>query len=159
MTTTTTQTRRVTTGAALELTRNYDWRDDSACRQEPPEMFFPIGTTGRALVQTLHAKAVCRRCPVREECLEWALRNGQYTGVWGGLSEQERRGLHDDSGTAFLRCLEDQEYIEARREDGVGVRELARELGVSYEMVRRALRYFEQERQQSEASAEEVAAA
>ncbi|WP_457659213.1 WhiB family transcriptional regulator [Streptomyces microflavus] len=56
-------------------------------------MFFPIGTTGPALIQIEEAKAVCRRCPSMEQCLQWALENGQDQGVWGGLSEDERRAL------------------------------------------------------------------
>ncbi|ANS62678.1 regulatory protein [Streptomyces lincolnensis] len=70
-----------------------NWRDHAACRHEDPDLFFPIGTTGPALVQQEQAKAVCRRCPVREECLEWALDTGQAIGVWGGTSENERRAL------------------------------------------------------------------
>lgn len=65
----------------------------AACREEDPDLFFPIGSTGPALVQTEDAKAVCRSCPVRQECLRWALDNGQDAGVWGGLDETERRAL------------------------------------------------------------------
>ncbi|MFZ4153650.1 WhiB family transcriptional regulator [Streptomyces pseudogriseolus] len=70
-----------------------NWRQSAACRTEDPELFFPIGTSGPALLQTEQAKAVCRRCPVREQCLEWALETGQSIGVWGGTSETERRAL------------------------------------------------------------------
>ncbi len=70
-----------------------NWRMHAACREEDPDLFFPIGSTGPALVQTEDAKAVCRGCPVREECLRWALENGQDAGVWGGLGETERRAL------------------------------------------------------------------
>ncbi len=70
-----------------------DWRNSAACRTEDPDLFFPIGTSGPALLQTEQAKAVCRRCPVREQCLQWALRTGQSMGVWGGTSEEERRAL------------------------------------------------------------------
>jgi WhiB family redox-sensing transcriptional regulator len=70
-----------------------DWRHDSACRDEDPELFFPIGTTGPALMQVEDAKSVCRRCTVVESCLNWALEHGQDAGVWGGLSEDERRAL------------------------------------------------------------------
>ncbi|MFI6936295.1 WhiB family transcriptional regulator [Streptomyces cellulosae] len=70
-----------------------NWREHAACRHEDPDLFFPIGTTGPALVQQEQAKAVCRRCPVREQCLEWALDTGQSIGVWGGTSENERRAL------------------------------------------------------------------
>ncbi|MEU4261779.1 WhiB family transcriptional regulator [Streptomyces sp. NPDC025273] len=70
-----------------------NWRMLAACRDEDPDLFFPIGSTGPALVQTEDAKAVCAACPVRDQCLEWALENGQDSGVWGGLSENERRAL------------------------------------------------------------------
>lgn len=70
-----------------------NWRDRAACRDEDPELFFPIGSTGVALEQVERAKAVCRRCEVSEQCLEWALETNQDAGVWGGLSEDERRSL------------------------------------------------------------------
>ncbi len=70
-----------------------DWRHRAACREEDPELFFPIGTTGPALLQIEEAKTVCRRCDVREQCLQFALETGQDAGVWGGLSEDERRAL------------------------------------------------------------------
>lgn len=70
-----------------------NWRTHAACRDEDPDLFFPIGSTGPALVQTEEAKAVCGRCPVRQPCLNWAMEHGQDSGVWGGLSETERRVL------------------------------------------------------------------
>jgi WhiB family redox-sensing transcriptional regulator len=70
-----------------------DWRDMAACRNEDPDLFFPIGTSGPSLLQTEQAKAVCRRCPVREQCLRWALETRDCLGVWGGTSENERRAL------------------------------------------------------------------
>ncbi|MFE4176845.1 WhiB family transcriptional regulator [Streptomyces sp. NPDC056909] len=70
-----------------------DWRHNAICREEDPELFFPVGNTGPALLQIEEAKAVCRRCPVMEQCLRWALEAGQNEGVWGGLSEDERRAL------------------------------------------------------------------
>ena len=70
-----------------------DWRHNAVCREEDPELFFPIGNTGPALLQIEEAKAVCRRCPVMEACLQWALESGQDDGVWGGLSENERRAM------------------------------------------------------------------
>ena len=70
-----------------------DWRQRAACLDEDPELFFPIGTTGAALEQVEQAKEVCARCAVTEHCLEWALATNQDAGVWGGLSEEERRSL------------------------------------------------------------------
>ena len=70
-----------------------DWRSRAACLTEDPELFFPIGNTGPALVQIEEAKAVCRQCPVVDTCLKWAMETGQDAGVWGGMSEDERRSL------------------------------------------------------------------
>jgi WhiB family transcriptional regulator, redox-sensing transcriptional regulator len=70
-----------------------DWRHRAACRDEDPELFFPVGTSGPALSQVAEAKAVCTRCPVTASCLAWALESGQDAGVWGGMSEDERRAL------------------------------------------------------------------
>jgi len=70
-----------------------DWRSEAACREVDPELFFPIGNSGPALLQIEEAKQVCRRCPVMQECLHWAIDSGQDAGVWGGMSEDERRAL------------------------------------------------------------------
>lgn len=70
-----------------------DWRHAALCKEEDPELFFPIGSKGPALIQIEMAKSICRRCPVTEECLGWALATGQDAGVWGGMSEDERRAL------------------------------------------------------------------
>jgi WhiB family transcriptional regulator, redox-sensing transcriptional regulator len=70
-----------------------DWRHEAGCREVDPELFFPIGNSGPALLQIEEAKQVCRRCSVMQECLRWAIDSGQDAGVWGGLSEEERRAL------------------------------------------------------------------
>jgi WhiB family transcriptional regulator, redox-sensing transcriptional regulator len=70
-----------------------DWVRRARCIGVDPELFFPVGTTPPAMAQVAAAKAVCRACPVRVECLEWALATGQDSGVWGGTSEEERRTL------------------------------------------------------------------
>lgn len=70
-----------------------DWRFDAACLTHDPELFFPIGDAGPAVDQVEQAKAVCRACPVMQECLAWALETGQDFGVWGGMSEAERLTL------------------------------------------------------------------
>src|SRR4051794_30078434 len=69
------------------------WHDEAACRHEDPELFFPIGTTGPAILQVEEAREVCRGCPVKEPCLQWALECGVDHGVWGGLTEDERRSF------------------------------------------------------------------
>ena len=62
------------------------WRAYAACREHPEVDFFP--GQGEA---TREAKAICAGCPVREPCLAAAMRNGEKHGIWGGLSERERR--------------------------------------------------------------------
>lgn len=69
------------------------WRVDALCRDTSPELFFPIGTTGLAVVQIEQAKEVCEQCPMQEPCLEYALLTNQDSGVWGGTSEEDRRHL------------------------------------------------------------------
>ena len=80
-----------------------DWRHRAECLTEDPELFFPVGTTGPALAQVEEAKKVCRRCEVREECLRWALEAGQDHGVWGGMSEDDRRAMKRRASRARLR--------------------------------------------------------
>lgn len=69
-----------------------DWRD-RACIGMDSQIFFPCGSTGVALDQAEEAKAVCQRCPVVTQCLEWAMETNQPDGVWGGMSADERRTL------------------------------------------------------------------
>ena len=70
-----------------------NWRQRAACRSVDPETFFPIGRSGPALMQIEEAKSVCRRCPVTELCLQLAFDLRLWDGVFGGLTEQERRNL------------------------------------------------------------------
>ena len=70
-----------------------DWRDLAACRQQDPELFFPIGTAGPARDQIERARRVCRHCLVRTPCLSWALDHGMAAGIWGGATEDERRAM------------------------------------------------------------------
>ena len=64
------------------------WHQHGACRGADPNLFFP--ERGDSVKE---AKAVCPRCPVRAECLEYALENHESMGIWGGLSGRERRQL------------------------------------------------------------------
>lgn len=72
-----------------------DWRHRGACRDEDPELFFPVGRddVGPNRLQVAEAKAVCRRCPVMSRCRAWALATGEPYGVWGGMSADERAEL------------------------------------------------------------------
>ena len=64
------------------------WQDRAACFGIDPDVFFPVSEdeAGQAL-------GFCHSCRIREECLSWALKNGERYGVWGGTSEQQRRRL------------------------------------------------------------------
>ena len=78
----------LTLGAA-----DYSWRNEAVCRDTDPELFFPVGTTGQALLQIDRAKEVCTECTVRVSCLEFAIETNQDSGIWGGTSEEERRNI------------------------------------------------------------------
>jgi WhiB family transcriptional regulator, redox-sensing transcriptional regulator len=69
-----------------------DWRDDAACREADPELFFPVSTTGPALRQVQEAIRICQTCPVQTQCLAWALEQGA-DGVWGGTTPEQRRAI------------------------------------------------------------------
>jgi WhiB family redox-sensing transcriptional regulator len=76
---------------------DYSWRHLSICRDTDPDLFFPVGTTGQALLQIERAKEVCGECPVSTECLEYALETNQDSGIWGGLDEEQRRAIRRQS--------------------------------------------------------------
>lgn len=78
------------------------WRNRAACLNEDPELFFPIGNTGPARLQIQQAKAVCHRCEVSEPCLSLAIESDRDTGVFGGLSDEERRSLKRRNARARL---------------------------------------------------------
>ncbi len=65
-----------------------DWKARANCLGVDPDLFFP-----ERGMSTREAKEVCRGCVVREDCLEYALANGEKFGIWGGLSERERRRI------------------------------------------------------------------
>lgn len=69
------------------------WMAYALCQVVDPDLFFPLGNTGTALLQIEEARAVCHQCPVITNCLQWALETNQDTGVWGGMSEDERRSM------------------------------------------------------------------
>jgi len=64
------------------------WMDKGACRDYPPEWWYPErgGNTNQP-------KRICAECPVRTECLDYALANGEYHGIWGGTSERQRQRM------------------------------------------------------------------
>ena len=77
-----------------------DWQDLGLCKESDPEAFFP--EKGGS---TKQAKAVCKRCPITETCLQWALDHKERFGIWGGKSEYERRQLLKELDEAAQRGL------------------------------------------------------
>jgi WhiB family redox-sensing transcriptional regulator len=69
-----------------------DWRTDAACQPFDSELFFPDRSAYRNN-EIARAKAVCRGCPVREECLKAAMDGREKVGIWGGLTPEERAKL------------------------------------------------------------------
>ena len=91
---------------AIDEPEEAGWQLEANCLGVDPDLFFP-----ERGASTKEAKAVCKGCVVREVCLEFALQNGEKFGIWGGLSERERRRIRrqraldraakrDDSQTA-----------------------------------------------------------
>lgn len=89
------------------MTVRINWRENAACRDADPDLFFPIGTAGNSLRQVDEAKRICHRCPAQNQCLAWALKTGITDGVWGGTTENERRAIRslDAATSAPLRLV------------------------------------------------------
>lgn len=85
-------------GLAALLAEHADWQERALCAQTDPEAFFP--EKGGS---TREAKQVCLGCEVKAECLEYALARQERFGVWGGLSERERRRLQSRGGAGVDR--------------------------------------------------------
>lgn len=81
------------TGSVPTSRRAPDWRDTALCRTRDPEQFFPKGFDGPWALVIEEAKAVCRRCPAATACLTFALDESIGHGIYGGLTENERRSL------------------------------------------------------------------
>jgi WhiB family redox-sensing transcriptional regulator len=69
------------------------WTERAACHDVDAELFFPVSEVGPGARQVAEAKAVCATCPVREDCLAFALAKGLDAGVFGGTTPTERRQL------------------------------------------------------------------
>jgi len=75
-----------------------DWRVEAACQDADPELFFPDGDIRSARAKVKMARLICRGCPVTATCLSWSLASGEEAGIWGGLTEDERRRLRRRTG-------------------------------------------------------------
>ena len=78
----------ITEQDATEHVAAGSWQDEANCLGVDPDLFFP-----ERGASTREAKEVCKGCVVRAECLEYALANGEKFGIWGGMSERERRRI------------------------------------------------------------------
>jgi WhiB family redox-sensing transcriptional regulator len=65
-----------------------DWRANGLCSQADPDLWFAVGA-----LEHKRAKTICRQCPVRRECLVYAMDEPVDHGIWGGLTERERRSF------------------------------------------------------------------
>jgi len=70
------------------VTEERPWMVFAACREQDPDLFFP-----QTQHQADHAIAICSTCPVRVDCLEYSIEARERFGIWGGLTEKQRRGL------------------------------------------------------------------
>lgn len=70
--------------------RREEWQDSALCAQVDPELFF---ADKGDWAKTVRAKLVCVKCPVKDECLAYALRNNEIHGVWGGTTSEQRKRL------------------------------------------------------------------
>jgi WhiB family transcriptional regulator, redox-sensing transcriptional regulator len=77
-----------------------NWRALASCSQIDPDLFFAVGAREHKM-----AKKVCRSCPVRRECLAYAMDEPVDHGIWGGMTERERRRYRRQAGTAGWRSL------------------------------------------------------
>ena len=83
------------------------WRAAAACSNMETNLFFPVGEGMMALDQINLAKSVCASCPVRLECLEFAIRTIQNDGIWGGATEEERKIIKRSRRAAARRAVQE----------------------------------------------------
>ena len=90
------------------------WRAAAACSNMETNLFFPVGEGIMALDQINLAKSVCASCPVRLECLEFAIRTIQNDGIWGGTTEDERRVIKRSRRAAARRAAAARDRPQAQ---------------------------------------------
>jgi len=84
------------------------WQDYANCLGVDPDLFFP-----ERGASTREAKEVCRGCVVRDDCLEYALQNGEKFGIWGGMSERERRRIRRQRALARAAAAAQADSVTA----------------------------------------------
>lgn len=105
-----------------------DWRDLAECRNYDPGMWFPLGTTLAYAWQFEKAVSICRSCPVIEACRSWALENREPFGVWGGMTEEDRKRYHRAAARAAKAARDAEEFVQDNQDgevSGDGVQHLS----------------------------------
>ena len=108
------------------------WREQAACRGADLGVFFPERGESAG-----PARQVCAACPVRQPCLEYAISNQITHGIWGGLTERERRALR--SGWVRASRRERDRAVLAAKTDGYTAAAIGRSFGLSRTSVTRVL--------------------
>jgi len=95
----------------FDVEAQQSWFHQSACREVETDVFFPTST---GPMSSRRAKAICATCGVRVECLVFALRHREVEGIWGGLTERERRSVMRRAGGASVVRQEDRHVVIER---------------------------------------------
>lgn len=111
-----------------------EWMGGALCAETDPDMFFPEKGGN-----TRPPKAVCAACPVREQCLAYALRENITDGIWGGLSPRERRALAEPREAGRPSDTGDEDRLRALHARGLSGPQIAELLGCSARSATRAL--------------------
>ena len=67
-----------------------DWRKTGACLAADPDLFFPVGAGAASAPEASRALSLCDNCPVKRQCLDFAIQTGETNGIWGGTTPEER---------------------------------------------------------------------
>lgn len=92
----------------LKVGTSLEWQEQARCKGRNSAVFYP-----QRGVPTASARALCKECPVKAECLSYALENDERFGIWGGLSERERRKLQRERRRIAVANSEEQHPLSA----------------------------------------------
>lgn len=141
------------TWADLGLTpESLDWQTEARCRETDPDAFYPEVDDPNQRATVAAAKRVCAGCPVRVECLDYALAHREPHGIWGGHTVVERRHLQRQPAPPEREQSERDRDIAALTREGYTAREIAVRLGITARSVQRArarLRAIDTDRQEA----------
>jgi WhiB family redox-sensing transcriptional regulator len=91
-----------------------EWRAAGACLAADPEIFFPVSGAGASARQIDLAKRICAHCQVRQECLAFAMRNGESHGIWGGTTPEDRTKARRAEAARRRHASRDCQLTQAR---------------------------------------------